>query len=302
MAQYKVVAVILNYKTWEETIECVDSLLELNYENHQIVIVENGSENDSYKRLLQNYSGNKVVHLIRSTKNQGFAKGNNLGIRYARKKLGADFVYVANSDTIATNKNLYKEITGAYKKGIGLISPAVLQLDGEYQAPDINCDNIYKKAFISIITVFFDYYFYTLVNWCKDFKQRKLQKLCIRYKENGAEIRLKKLVMYGCAFFLTPDFFDFYDSMYPKTFLYWEEINMIMYIEKAGLRSIVLKQTSIIHKAGKTVDSVFDNRTHRKLKMSLQSGINSITMFFMKQQTIKKRYSDKEHYNLKSEL
>ncbi len=295
MAQYKVVAVILNYRTWEETIECVDSLLELDYENHQIVIVENGSENDSYKRLLQNYSGNKVVHLIRSTKNQGFAKGNNLGIRYARKKLGADFVYVANSDTIATNKNLYKETTDTYKKGIGLISPAVLQLDGGYQTPDINCDNIYKKAFISIVTIFIDYYFYTFVNRYKNFKQRKLQKTGIRYKEKGLAIRLKKQAMYGCAFFLTPDFFKFYDCMYPKTFLYWEEINLIMYIEKAGLRSIVLKQTSIIHKAGKTVDSVFDNRTHRKLKMSLQSGINSITMFFLKQKTIKKRYSGLEY-------
>lgn len=283
MEQYKIVAVILNYKTWDETIECVDSLLKLDYENHQIVIVENGSDNDSYKRLFQKYSENKKVYLIKSDTNRGFARGNNLGIRFA-KKLNADFIYIANSDTIAVCKNLYKEITDGYKEGIGVISPLVLQLDGNYQIPDINCDNIYKKAFIALAVVFFNYVFFPIIIQCNKYSVKNI------FKES--DIKSKKYVMYGCAFFLTPDFFRYYNCLYPKTFLYWEEINLTMYIEKAGLRSILLNKTSIIHKAGKTADVVFDNRARMKLKASLQSGMSSVTMFFMKQREINKYYSD----------
>ena len=40
------------------------------------------------------------MHVIASEKNLGFARGNNLGIRYARSHFEPDFIVAANSDII----------------------------------------------------------------------------------------------------------------------------------------------------------------------------------------------------------
>lgn len=114
MNKYKIVAVILNYITWQDTIECVDSLLGMCYADHEVVIVENGSKNESVEELERRYDGNKKVYIVKSDINLGFARGNNLGIKFAKEKLSADFVYVANSDTVISDKSLYSQIVEKY--------------------------------------------------------------------------------------------------------------------------------------------------------------------------------------------
>lgn len=44
------------------------------------------------------------MHVIASEKNLGFARGNNLGIRYARSHFEPDFIVAANSDIILNRK------------------------------------------------------------------------------------------------------------------------------------------------------------------------------------------------------
>lgn len=49
----KVCIVLVNYKTWKDTVECMESILKSNYKNYQIVVVENGSEDDSWEQMLK---------------------------------------------------------------------------------------------------------------------------------------------------------------------------------------------------------------------------------------------------------
>lgn len=42
----KVAIIILNWNGWEDTIECINSLINLTYPNFSIVIVDNGSTNE----------------------------------------------------------------------------------------------------------------------------------------------------------------------------------------------------------------------------------------------------------------
>ena len=44
--------VILNYNGWKDTIECLESVLKLDYPNFQIVVVDNNSPNDSMPHML----------------------------------------------------------------------------------------------------------------------------------------------------------------------------------------------------------------------------------------------------------
>jgi GT2 family glycosyltransferase len=65
------------------------------YEQLSVVIVDNGSSNDSVERI-------RAVHpeipIRKSGKNLGFAGGNNIGIRYALEQ-GADYIWLLNNDT-----------------------------------------------------------------------------------------------------------------------------------------------------------------------------------------------------------
>ena len=49
----KVCIVLVNYKTWQDTIECMESILKSDYRNYQIVVVENGSEDESWEKFLK---------------------------------------------------------------------------------------------------------------------------------------------------------------------------------------------------------------------------------------------------------
>lgn len=47
----KVFIIILNYNGWKDTIECLDSLMKINYSNYQVVIVDNNSSNNSVEQI-----------------------------------------------------------------------------------------------------------------------------------------------------------------------------------------------------------------------------------------------------------
>ena len=129
MSKLKVGVVVLNFKKYEETELCVNSLLEQKKIEVSIVIVDNGSENESINYLKQKFDGNFRVHIIGLEDNVGYAKGNNVGIKYLRKR-GYEYICIANSDIIlSTDKIIYQMVNG-YDKKIGVILPIIENLDG----------------------------------------------------------------------------------------------------------------------------------------------------------------------------
>ncbi len=47
----KVYIIIVNWNGWQDTIECLESVLKLEYDNFRIVVCDNGSVDDSYEKL-----------------------------------------------------------------------------------------------------------------------------------------------------------------------------------------------------------------------------------------------------------
>lgn len=103
----KVSIIILNYKNAEDTLECVKSLKNIDYENYDIIVVDNNSPDDSYtilKEKLPDY-----CLLMSSGKNGGFAYGNNVGIKYAMSR-GTEYVLLLNNDTLVEKDFLLRLI------------------------------------------------------------------------------------------------------------------------------------------------------------------------------------------------
>jgi len=91
--------IILNYNNYNVTKDCVSSIQQQYKNEINIVIVDNGSSNNSFDELSQAYSNENNIYIIKTKKNNGFAIGNNIGIEKCRE-LGSEYCILANSDII----------------------------------------------------------------------------------------------------------------------------------------------------------------------------------------------------------
>ena len=70
--------ILVNYNGYEDTVECVRSLKEIDYDNYEVIVVDNGSTT-SPTNLQTSYLSDNTC-FIRNEENLGFAGGNNVGI------------------------------------------------------------------------------------------------------------------------------------------------------------------------------------------------------------------------------
>ncbi|MGA8533238.1 MAG: glycosyltransferase family 2 protein [Candidatus Tumulicola sp.] len=148
----RVVAVVLNWNAWSDTIACVESLLASSQVPYQIVICDNGSVDDSVARILEwaktrdgfvSYENPEAaldgpalyspLALIALPKNGGYAYGNNIGIRYAIDRSNAEYVWILNNDTVAERDALERMVEVAESNpSVGIVGSKLLR----YDAPD----------------------------------------------------------------------------------------------------------------------------------------------------------------------
>ncbi len=58
----KVSVIILNWNGWQDTLECLESLQQLTYPNYQIIVVDNGSTDDSVEKIVEWCKGKIFVN------------------------------------------------------------------------------------------------------------------------------------------------------------------------------------------------------------------------------------------------
>lgn len=139
----KVYAVVVTFNGLQWLDRCVGSLLSSDMPV-SVVIVDNASTDGTPGRIAADYPD---VHLIRSSVNHGFAKANNIGIRYALDN-GADYVFLLNQDAwVEENsvKLLYE--LAENDASAGIVSP--LHLNGEGTALDWGFCGYVPSDFIS---------------------------------------------------------------------------------------------------------------------------------------------------------
>lgn len=114
--------IIVNWNGWRDTIECLESLMLLEYPDFRIVVCDNGSEDDSILKLREwseitfgsglwqelsrtvtenggGITGTRFT-LVTNGENLGFAGGNNVGLRYALSCGDAEYCWLLNNDTV----------------------------------------------------------------------------------------------------------------------------------------------------------------------------------------------------------
>ncbi len=89
--------ILVNWNGLADTIECMQSLKKIDYDNYRVLVVDNASRGNDAEVLEQRYG--KYISILRNEENLGFVGGNNRGIGYALERQ-ADYVLLLNNDTI----------------------------------------------------------------------------------------------------------------------------------------------------------------------------------------------------------
>ncbi len=119
----RVVSLILVWNEIEDTSRCIESLLDSDYPNQHILLVDNGSREGIVAALRDRYPSVEIFELGR---NLGFSAGNNAGIEHARRS-GFDYIFLLNQDTLVAADTLRQLVEFAQEHAdAGIVGPAVL--------------------------------------------------------------------------------------------------------------------------------------------------------------------------------
>ncbi len=170
--------ILLNWNGYEDTLEALESLYNIDYPNYNVIVADNNSTNDSIEKIkayargdikveteFTKYQDNKPIKLtvvkedeyaeaidntsndnekklllIENRENYGFAKGNNIAIEYTMKYDDPDYVLLLNNDTIVAPDFLTRMVDVALTDdSIGLVGPKFYYYDYEGSHDTIWC-------------------------------------------------------------------------------------------------------------------------------------------------------------------
>lgn len=279
----KIGVVVLNYKNYNETIVCVKSIISQERVFPIIAIVDNGSNNESLKALHEEFDDNERISILDNHRNLGYARGNNIGISFLRKR-GIDFIIICNSDVVfSTNRIIFD----MYEKNIdkvGTIIPIIRNLNGT-----IEMRAQYKSKLFALRVL-------------KELKKMQSPIVKTSNKNVSKEKEMTFLnpgvyndyyVLTGSVFALTPSFFQHYNGLFPETFLYVEELATLLFVHKAGLKCAIAKTDNVIHKGAASTSNSLKAGTEEKKRMIASSAKKVEKLVFLPASILKKKYGAK---------
>jgi GT2 family glycosyltransferase len=131
---------VLNWNSWRQTLACLDSVVEQDYQKLTMIVLDNGSQDISWNALTEWTQAVSAkswpagtagrVELLKSTVNLGFSGGCNLGIAKSLG-LGADYVLLLNNDARLAASAISRLVTVAISRDAGIVGARVIDRSGK---------------------------------------------------------------------------------------------------------------------------------------------------------------------------
>lgn len=229
--------VILNYETWDVTLQCMESIMEAeNEEMIRIYLVDNASTRKKPKEIDRFIEQHSVTY-IEAAGNRGYAAGNNLGICRALEDQ-CTYVLITNNDIRFRSASIYrmKQLLESSDR-IGIVGPQVVGLDGFHQ-PSVA---MYRTGIREI------FHFYT---GFRCFHRKAMREYQGMDQDAGGQYPVYHVS--GCCFLMNRKAAE---TLYPldeNTFLYDEELIIGIRMEQAGLQTWYCGTAVVEHHHGYT--------------------------------------------------
>lgn len=264
-----IVFVVLHYKLFSVTKECIEYLLKQDYKDIHIVIVDNNSNNGSLEQLKQEYLNDKI-YFVSIEHNLGFAKANDLGYQIAKHKFNADFIAIINNDLFIEDTLFCNKLVDSYNDcPFDILGPDIINMKGEHQNPLKNCviseEDLNKLIFKTRLKLLFIPYLYRFKH--KNNNVTSENKLCSKCQ---VDVPLHGSCLIFSTTFIAKNEYPFF----PETFLYGEEDILYYLSMKNQVKMIYDPRLKVKHIEDATSDSISSNNKEKRifeLKNSLQS-------------------------------
>lgn len=261
--------VILHYLTYEDTDECIESILNnIDYPDYDIVLVDNASTNDSLQKLEKKYGNHEKVYFVKNDANLGFAKGNNSGYKFAKDELNSDFVVMINNDTIIEQRDFLSVILEKYKQtNFDILGPDIVSTqDGLHQNPNRNrgfTEEEVKTEMKKLQTKLMLNYLGLEDLILKLYRTVRKNPTPIAVNKNWEEEQ-ENVVLHGSALIFSPNYVKKYNGLYSKTFLYMEEDILYYIAQKENLKILYTPAVRIYHKEDSSTNAVYQKETKKR--------------------------------------
>ncbi|MBU0580843.1 MAG: glycosyltransferase family 2 protein [Candidatus Margulisbacteria bacterium] len=118
----KIFVVIVNWKAYADTAECLLSISKIKQPHCEVVLVDNESEANAVEKLKQDFP---FIKVIQNNENLGCTEGNNAGIHYALDN-GADYIFRLDNDAFIAPDAIEKLLERAESDPtIGVVAPKI---------------------------------------------------------------------------------------------------------------------------------------------------------------------------------
>ena len=114
--------IILNWNNQDVIENCLQSALSQSYAQCEIILVDNGSTDDS-PEIIQKYKDK--IQIIKNKKNLGFAQGVNIGIQHSK----GEFIALLNSDAVADAAWIEKMVQAIKTSSAGMVASKIFLAD-----------------------------------------------------------------------------------------------------------------------------------------------------------------------------
>jgi len=253
--------IILNYNNAPDTANLLDSILEHNTAPVKIVVVDNASTKEGtvseLKGKLESSFGSGFViidggsdypdampecTLILNGHNDGYARGNNVGLEYAERYDQVKDILILNNDTLFMDDIipiLQKE--REHLDAAGLISPLLFCKDGE--SIDYNCARkVHSNWEIILSIAFLDRDPFGILSRLSDKRKLLLDNPDLLGKDSF-EIGMPS----GSCMLIKKDLMQEIGNFDPGTFLYYEENILQAKLRRLGRKNYIVPSARCIH-------------------------------------------------------
>jgi GT2 family glycosyltransferase len=212
-----VAIVILHLDQWEALLGCLESCRKLDYDNHELIVVENGPTASRWRQAAR---PPRDVRVVTSPANVGYAAGNNLGVRDATSR-GADYVLLLNDDALVVPELLRALVeAGERMADVGGLGPLVVDVDDPT-----------KVWFAGAVF---------------DAGQGDIRSLEVGAPEWGGLVESDYVT--GCCLLIKRSTLERVGLFDERFFLYWEDTDWGLRARRAGLRNLVVPRVWVRHR------------------------------------------------------
>lgn len=239
----QVATIIVNYNTGAMVCRALDSLAkERTYlVNLSVVVVDNQSPNDSFSQIKQHIEKQSYgawAKIILAEKNGGYAYGNNLGFSYYKNKYKdkpspIEYYWLLNPDTYLRPKACLNLVNFLSTTDGAICGSRLEDPDGTPQISTFNFPN-------------------TISEILSGFSLGVLDKLFARYRVTRALTDTRETVDWvaGASLMIHQSVFKRVGLMDDKYFLYFEEVDYCLQVQRAGFKCWYVPESRIVHEVG----------------------------------------------------